>query len=104
MSAHNLLLFLGCAHLLSCGLLAMSWGGSRSEAGRPKRPHDEEPVAASPFAAAAQAEHCREEKTRSVDDVAVMRAGAGGIAPSVQNWGCVAYTFEHNGAVMYLRS
>ena len=104
MSAHNLLPFLGWAHLLSCGLLAMPWGGSHSGAGRPKHPRGEEPVAASPFAAAAQAATAK--KTRVADDVTVMRADAGGIVPSVHNWSCtcVACTFEHNGAVMYLRS
>ena len=94
----------GCAHLLSCGLLAVLWGGSRSGTGRPKHPYGEEPVAASPFAAGAQAGHYREKKTRSVHGAAVMRADAGGIVPSVQNWSCVACTFEHNGAVMCLRS
>ena len=92
MSAHNiLLLFLGCAHLLSCGLLAMSWGGSRSGTCHPKHPHGEKPAAASPFAAAAQAAPAK--KTRAADDAAVMRADVGCIVPSVQNRSCVACTF-----------
>ena len=42
----------------------------------------------------------------AADDIAVVRADVGGFVPSVHNWSCtcVACTFEHNGAVMYLRS
>ena len=90
-----LLLFLGLAHLSSCGFVAISWGGPRSGAGRPKRAHDEGPVAASPLAAAAQAATAK--KMRSAEPVAVMRTAAGVIACGSHLPVCSEHEIDYRG-------
>ena len=112
MSAHNLPLFLGCVHLLSCGLFRWLVGNVVKRFVLGGRPYDSVRNALTVMSQPPRAHSLQRrklstaarEKTRLVDDVAVMRAEAGGIVPSVHNWSCVARTFEHNGAVMYLLS